>query len=122
MIDTATPDEATQVDVAVADLRDRFPEVGPDHIESTVRRLVHQWFLQARITTYVGIIAGRQARAELAALGTRGVDPHHVDQTARSGNSARVLSARSAANDPGGVPAASSWAASRPTTPSGVNG
>jgi hypothetical protein len=67
MLDTATPDEAVMVDVAIADLHERFPSIENDQIEATVRRQVHEWRSRARVTTFVGIIAGRAARAELAA-------------------------------------------------------
>ena len=60
-----SPDEKTLVKVAVADLGDRFPSLGHSRIERVVSREVHRWFVRARIKTYVGIIAGREARSDL---------------------------------------------------------
>ncbi len=60
-----SPDEQTLVKVAVAELEDRFPSLGPARIEPVVARQVHRWFVRARVKTYVGIIAGREARCEL---------------------------------------------------------
>ena len=53
MIDTASPDEDVMVDVAIADLHDRFPAIEDARIEATVRRLVHEWRARARVTTFV---------------------------------------------------------------------
>ena len=64
-----SPTEETMVKVAVADLEDQFATVDPSRIEATVRRLVHSWFTRARVKSFVGIIAERQARAELEQVG-----------------------------------------------------
>jgi len=64
--DPTAPDEEKMVDVAVEELGTRFPAVDRDEIESTVRRHVEAWWTRARIKTYIGVIAGREARAELA--------------------------------------------------------
>ena len=53
------------IKVAVADLEDRFASIDTSHIEATVRRLVNDAFADARVKTFVGIIAERRARAEL---------------------------------------------------------
>ena len=66
LMDLQAPDEETMVKVAVADLDDRFESIDKDRIESTVRRLVREWLGRSRIKTFVGIIAERHARAELA--------------------------------------------------------
>jgi hypothetical protein len=66
MEDPVAPDEEKMVDFAVAELGTRFPAVARDEIESTVRRHVEAWWTRARIKTYIGVIAGREARAELA--------------------------------------------------------
>jgi hypothetical protein len=63
------PDEETMVKVAVADLDDRFESIDRPMIEATVRRLVHEWLGRARVKTFVGIIAERNARAELKKFG-----------------------------------------------------
>jgi hypothetical protein len=76
MIDTASPDEDVMVDVAIADLHDRFPSIEDARIEATVRRLVHEWRARARVTTFIGIIASREARAELAADESDAPDHH----------------------------------------------
>ena len=59
--------EETMVEVAVAHLDARFPTVDRDEIDLTVRRVVRASFERARVTTFVGILAERQARAELEA-------------------------------------------------------
>lgn len=64
------PDEETMIRVEVADLDNRFPSIDRSHIEVTVRRLVGEWFAQARVKTFVGIIAERHARAELQQVRT----------------------------------------------------
>jgi hypothetical protein len=64
-MDLQAPDEESMVRVAVADLDDRFDSVDRSRIESTVRRVVHDWFLRARVKRFVGIIAARHARSEI---------------------------------------------------------
>jgi hypothetical protein len=59
------PDEETIVHSAVAELDQRLPAVRRSRIEPVVRRIVHRWFERARIRTFIGIIAARQAREEL---------------------------------------------------------
>ena len=56
------------VRVAVADLDIRFTSVDHSRIESTVRRIVHDWLGRARVKTFVGVIAARQARSEIERL------------------------------------------------------
>jgi hypothetical protein len=58
------------VRVAVEHLADRFESIDRSRIESTVRRVVRDWFARARIKIFVGIIAERRARAELERLPT----------------------------------------------------
>jgi hypothetical protein len=70
-MDLQAPDEERMVRVAVADLDDRFTSVDRSRIESTVRRVVHDWFVQARVKNFVGIIAERHARAEIEMLETQ---------------------------------------------------
>lgn len=65
MSEPKPPDEETIVKVAIADLGERLPSVARSRIEATVRRIVHWWLERARIRTFVGIIATREARAEL---------------------------------------------------------
>ena len=72
-MDLQVPDEESMVRVAVADLDERFSSVDRLRIESTVRRTVHDWIVRARIKTYVGIIAERHARAEIARFERSGV-------------------------------------------------
>ena len=67
-MDLQAPDEEAMVRVAVADLDRRFDAIGHARIESTVRRLVHTWFTRARVKNFVGIIAERHARTELATV------------------------------------------------------
>jgi hypothetical protein len=69
-MDLQAPDEESMVRVAVAELDDRFTTVDRSRIESTVRRLVHDWLARARIKTFVGIIAGRHARSEIETIET----------------------------------------------------
>ena len=71
-MDLQTSDEEAMVRVAVADLDDRFASIDRSRIDSTVRRLVHDWFVRARVKTFVGIIAERHARAELEQVGSEG--------------------------------------------------
>ena len=66
------PDEEAMVRVATAELDRRFATIDHARIEGTVRRLVREWIGRSRVTSFVGIIAGRHARAELEA--TAGVD------------------------------------------------
>ena len=63
------PDEETMVRAAVADLDRRFSTIDTPRIESTVRRLIGEWFAQSRVKSFVGIIAERHARMELRRLG-----------------------------------------------------
>ncbi len=58
------PDEQAMVRAAIANLVDRFA-IDPNEVESTVQRLVREWFERARVKTFVGIIAERHARTEL---------------------------------------------------------
>jgi len=67
-MDLQAPDEESMVRVAVAELDDRFASIEHSRIESTVRQLVHVWFTSARVKNFVGIIAERHARAELATV------------------------------------------------------
>ena len=57
-------DREAMVRAAVANLVDRFA-VDAREIETTVRRFVTEWFAQARVKTFVGIIAERHALMEL---------------------------------------------------------
>jgi CRP-like cAMP-binding protein len=73
----ATPgrasDEEAMVRAAVANLVERFAIDARD-VETTVRRFVAEWFAQARVKTFVGIIAERHARMELQRLTVHGSD------------------------------------------------
>ena len=64
-----TLDPEAMIRVAVADLDRRFEAIDRSRIESTVRRLVREWFSRSRVKAFVGVIAERQARAELLAIG-----------------------------------------------------
>lgn len=57
--------EASIVRTAVSNLEERFANIEHDRIASTVERRVQERYANARITTFVGIIAERDARAEL---------------------------------------------------------
>ena len=67
MAETPPPDENAMVKAAVADLEHQFDDVDPARIEETVRKHMDKRFAQARVKTYVGIFAERDARAELRA-------------------------------------------------------
>ena len=71
-MDLQSPDEETMVRVAVAELDDRFSAVDHARIESTVRRLVHDWSARSRVQAFVGIIAERHARSEIEKFEKRG--------------------------------------------------
>ena len=60
------------VRVAVADLGRRFTAVDSVRIETTVRRRVGELLPQARVKTFVGVIAERQAREGLQQFSGRG--------------------------------------------------
>ena len=60
---TSTPDAIVRV--AAAHLADRFASVDAERIEATVRRHVEERCANARVTNFVGILAERDARAEL---------------------------------------------------------
>ncbi len=57
--------EASIVRTAVSNLEERFANIEHDRTASTVERRVQERYANARITTFVGIIAERDARAEL---------------------------------------------------------
>lgn len=57
--------EASMVRTAVSNLEERFATIDHDRIASTVERRVQERCANARITTFIGIIAEREARAEL---------------------------------------------------------
>ncbi len=63
-------DQEAMVRAAVANLVDRFA-VDALELETTVRRLVTEWFARARVKTFVGIIAERHARMELQRIPVR---------------------------------------------------
>jgi hypothetical protein len=65
MVETPPPDENAMVRVAVADLEHQFDDVDAARIEQTVRKHLDKRFAHARVKTYVGIFAERDARAEL---------------------------------------------------------
>jgi hypothetical protein len=65
MTEPAAPDEDTMVHVAVEDLAGRLPSVARPNIEASVRRWVRHWQERARVQTFVGVIAERDARREL---------------------------------------------------------
>jgi hypothetical protein len=67
MAEPPPPDENAMVRAAVADLEDQFGDVDTARIEETVRKHLDKRFAQARVKTYVGIFAERDARAELRA-------------------------------------------------------
>jgi hypothetical protein len=57
--------EEAMITVAIADLDKRFGSIDRPRIAATVRRRVHYRFLHSRVKAFVGIIAERDARAEL---------------------------------------------------------
>jgi hypothetical protein len=60
------PDEEALVRAAVADLERQFVSLDRSRIEASVRRFVGELFHHARVKNFVGLIAERHARAELA--------------------------------------------------------
>jgi hypothetical protein len=56
------PDEDALVRVASANLKDRFEQVEPQHIEWVVRRAVKALCDRSRVKAFVGILAERRAR------------------------------------------------------------
>jgi len=67
-MELSQPDESTIVRVAVANLDARFPSVESGRIESVVRRRVHDRFEHSRVKNFIGILAERDAYAELQRL------------------------------------------------------
>jgi hypothetical protein len=65
IVEIPTADEASMVRAAVSNLEERFATIDHDRIASTVQRRVQERCANARVTTFVGIIAEREARAEL---------------------------------------------------------
>jgi len=63
-------DQEAMVRAVVANLVDRCA-VDALELETTVRRLVTEWFARARVKTFVGIIAERHARMELQRIPVR---------------------------------------------------
>ena len=61
----ATVDEEAMVRVAAAAVDRKCESEDHEHVEAAVRRHVHELFGQARIKTFVGVIAGRHALDEL---------------------------------------------------------
>jgi hypothetical protein len=64
-VELSEPDEATIVRVAAAHLDPQFPSVDTRKVESVVRGHVRNRLQQARIRNFVGILAERDARADL---------------------------------------------------------
>lgn len=67
-MDDTPQDEAKIARVVTAHLDARFPSVGTEQIEAIAERRVHERFAHARIKNFVGILAERDARAELLRL------------------------------------------------------
>ena len=61
----ATVDEEAMVRMAVATVDRKCRSDDHQHVEDAVRRHVHELFGQARIKTFVGVIAARHALEEL---------------------------------------------------------
>jgi hypothetical protein len=61
-------DEDSIVNRATDELRDQFADLDGRHVEETVRRVVHDSYVNARVKNYVGVIAQRRARDELQQL------------------------------------------------------
>ena len=59
------PDEESIVSVAVTNLQGRFGSIQRLTIELVVRRVVREVLATAKVTSFIGIIAERAARAEL---------------------------------------------------------
>jgi len=85
-----TPNEEAMIRVAVADLDDEFTSVDRSHIEATVRRVVRDLFVRARVKIFVGIIAERQARTELQHARAESESP--VDHAVRARQSSHGVS------------------------------
>ena len=67
-MDLQPPDEETMVRTAVADLERQFASVDRSRIEASVRKFVSELFGHARVKNFIGLIAERHARAELAGV------------------------------------------------------
>ena len=64
-MDLASQDEAAMAKVAARDLQEQFVEVNPDDVDTLVQQLVHRRYEAARVKTFVGVLAARDARAEI---------------------------------------------------------
>jgi hypothetical protein len=64
-VELQPPNEEGMVRTAVVSLAERFDAIDSDRIEETVRRSVDELYGQARVKSFVGIIAERRAREEL---------------------------------------------------------
>jgi hypothetical protein len=65
-----TQDEEKIARVVTEHLDARFPSMAREQVEAVAHRRVHDRYVHARIKNFVGIIAERDARAELARLGS----------------------------------------------------
>jgi hypothetical protein len=74
-MDLAAAEIETMVSVAVEDVRNHLPLVSRPEAEATVRRRIDWWSDHARVHNFVGILAAREARAELQhEVASRSVD------------------------------------------------
>jgi hypothetical protein len=64
-VEVPAQDENTTIRIATERLDDRFDEVPRREIEATVRRRLRELAARSRVHSFLGIIAERQARAEL---------------------------------------------------------
>jgi len=65
-VELPAQDEDTTVRIATDRLKEDFDEVPRAQIESTVRRRLRELCARSHVRTFVGVIAERQARTELA--------------------------------------------------------
>ena len=65
VMESSDPDESSIVRVAVAHLDASFPSLDATRIESVVRPRVRDRLARSRIKSFIGILAERDARAEL---------------------------------------------------------
>ena len=65
------PNEEGMVQIAVAELAQEFEATDRDRVEAAVRNSVAKLWDQARVKSFIGIIAERHAREQLRRSATR---------------------------------------------------
>lgn len=64
-MDLGAQDETAMAQLAARDLQQQFTEVNADDVDALVREFVQRRFEAARIKAFVGVLAERDARAEI---------------------------------------------------------